>query len=150
MDGFEVGFIDHAGRINTRMPMHVVDRVAEILNEAGKLLRGSRVLILGTAYKKNVSDVRESPAIEVIEHLQERGAVVEYHDPHVKDLRVKGRKLSSQPLTQELLEKQDCSVVITDHSAVDYEFIAQHSLAVFDTRNVTASIRGRYPQVAVL
>ena len=150
IDGLEVGFIDHAGRINTRMPLHVADRVSDMLNDAGKAMQGSRILVLGTAYKKNVSDVRESPAIEVIRRLEGRGAIVEYHDPHVPEMRVHNGKLESQALTAELLALQDCVVILTDHSDVDYEFVAANATAVFDTRNVTAAIRERHPHVQVL
>jgi UDP-N-acetyl-D-glucosamine dehydrogenase len=132
------------------MPLHVVERIAEMLNDTGKAMHGSRVLVLGTAYKKNVGDVRESPAIEVIKRIEERGAFVEYHDPHVPSMRVDDHSLYSQELTSELLGQQDCVVILTDHSAVDYEFVASHAKAVFDTRNVTASIRPNHPNVQVL
>ena len=126
------------------MPRHVVERVAEALNEDGKPLKGSRVCVLGIAYKKDVDDPRESPAFEVLELLQGRGAVVSYSDPHVPALphmRHHALHMDSQALTPEFLAAQDCLVLVTDHSAFDYEHIVRHARLLVDTRNATAKCR---------
>jgi UDP-N-acetyl-D-glucosamine dehydrogenase len=139
--GLHTRFIELAGEVNTAMPEYVVNRVAEALNDEGKPLKGSRVCVLGVAYKKDVDDPRESPAFEVLERLQRRGAVVSYNDPHVPRLprmRHHRIRLDSQPLTEDFLARQDCVVIVTDHSAYDYEFVVRHSRLVVDTRNATA------------
>jgi UDP-N-acetyl-D-glucosamine dehydrogenase len=118
--GVHTRFIELAGEVNTGMPHHVVERVAEALNGEGKPLRGSRVLVLGAAYKPEVDDCRESPAVELMELLEERGACVSYSDPHVPDLpRLRGHTiaLSSTPLSAEVLSSQDCVLIATDHKA---------------------------------
>jgi UDP-N-acetyl-D-glucosamine dehydrogenase len=139
--GVHTRFIELAGEINTAMPRRVVERVAEALNEDGKPVKGSRVCVLGIAYKKDVDDPRESPAFEVLELLNERGAVVSYSDPHVPTLpRMRHhalRPMESQVLTSEYLAAQDCLVLVTDHSAFDYEHIARHARLLVDTRNAT-------------
>jgi UDP-N-acetyl-D-glucosamine dehydrogenase len=139
--GLNTRFIELAGEINTAMPQYVVDRVAGALNDEGKALRGSRVLVLGVAYKKDVDDPRESPAFTILELLQARGAFVRYNDPHVPSLpRMRHHKvrLDSVPLTPELLAEQDCVLVVTDHSRYDFDFIADNARLVVDTRNATA------------
>jgi len=139
--GVHTRFIELAGEINTAMPRHVVERVAEALNEDGKPVKGSRVCVLGIAYKKDVDDPRESPAFEVLELLQGRGAAVSYSDPHVPALprmRLHTVRLDSQALTPEFLAAQDCLVLVTDHSAFDYEQIGRHARLLVDTRNATA------------
>jgi UDP-N-acetyl-D-glucosamine dehydrogenase len=142
--GVNTRFIELAGEINTAMPLKVVERVSTALNEMGRPVRGSRVCILGVAYKKDVDDPRESPAFPIIEGLQKRGAVVSYNDPHVAALpRMRhhpGLNLESQELTAEFLAAQDCLVVVTDHSAYDFAWIAQNTSLIVDTRNVTAAL----------
>jgi UDP-N-acetyl-D-glucosamine dehydrogenase len=136
-------FIELAGEINTAMPRHVVARVQEALNEDGKPLKGSRVCVLGVAYKKNVDDPRESPAFEILELLQERGAFVSYSDPHVPTLprmRHHGIQLDSEPLTETYLTSLDCVVIVTDHVAFDFERVLRHARLVVDTRNATAGL----------
>jgi UDP-N-acetyl-D-glucosamine dehydrogenase len=150
LDGLEVGFIDHAGRINNRMPTYVVERVSDLLNDKEKPLRGSNILVLGVAYKRNVSDVRESPALVIMEHLLRQGAHIQYHDPFVQRLNLFEREWTSVPLSPRLLEAQDCVVIITDHSNVDYEMVARHSDLIFDTRNVTAPLAAQYKQIVAL
>jgi UDP-N-acetyl-D-glucosamine dehydrogenase len=138
--GLHTRFIELAGEINTAMPQSVVNRVAESLNEAGKPIKGSRVCVLGAAYKKDVDDPRESPAFAILELLARRGAVVSYNDPHVPTLphmRSHTIRLDSQPLTEEFLASQDCVVVVTDHSAYDFEWIVRHTRLIVDTRNAT-------------
>src|SRR5262249_38590205 len=118
--GLATRFIELAGEVNTAMPAYVVERGVEALNEEGKALKGSRVCVLGVAYKKDVDDPRESPAFEILELLQARGAVVSYSDPHVPGLpRLRhhsGLRLDSQSLTPEFLASQDCLVLVTDHA----------------------------------
>ncbi len=139
--GVHTRFIELAGEINTAMPDYVLGRVAEALNEDGKPLKGSRVLVLGVAYKKDVDDPRESPAFTILEKLKRRGAVVAYNDPHVPTLpamRHHSIRLDSVPLTEATLAAQDCVLIVTDHSAYDYDWIVRHALLVVDTRNATA------------
>ena len=141
---FNTQFIELAGQINSFMPYYVVHRIADALNEKGKGLRGSKILILGIAYKKDVDDVRESPSLKLIELLAEKGAVVDYNDPHVTKTHKMRRydfKMNSVPLTAAGLKRYDCVVISTDHSAYDYGFIVGHSRLVVDTRNATAGIR---------
>ncbi len=138
-------FIELAGEINASMPHYVVDRLARALNDDGKPIRGSRILILGIAYKPNIDDIRETPAAEIIELLHESGASVGYHDPHMaafppmKRFRI---TLHSEPLTPELLAKQDAVLIVTHHDRVDYSIVGCHARLVVDTRNVMEGIPG--------
>lgn len=137
--GVTTRFIELAGEINTGMPHYVVGKLAEALNERSRPLRGTRVLVLGAAYKKNISDMRESPSLEIIEALQHAGANVDYHDPHVPHLPKMRRyqiALSSVAIDAASLSTYDAAVVVTDHDAVDYELVAQQVPLVVDTRNV--------------
>jgi UDP-N-acetyl-D-glucosamine dehydrogenase len=142
--GLNTRLIELAGEINTAMPAYVVDRVAEALNDAGKPVRGSRVAVLGVAYKKDVDDPRESPAFPILEMLAKRGAVVTYHDPHVPTLpamRNHTIRLDSRPLTPAYLAGQDAVVIVTDHTAVDYDLVVRNARLVVDTRNATATCK---------
>jgi UDP-N-acetyl-D-glucosamine dehydrogenase len=141
---FVTRFIELAGEINTGMPKYVVGKVAEYLNDESKPLRGSKILVLGVAYKRDVDDPRESPSFVVMELLLERGAVVRYNDPHVPHLphmRHHYVRMDSTPLSPAVLAEQDCVLILTDHSAYDWEFIVRHSRLVVDTRNATAKVR---------
>jgi len=133
--GFEARLIELAGQINGAMPEHVVTKIGDALNERGKSIKGAKVLILGVAYKKNVSDFRESPAFEVIHFLNQKGATVSYSDPHVPSIKEGEVAMKSVKLTPELLKKSDCVVIITDHAKYDYPWIVQHANLVLDTRN---------------
>jgi UDP-N-acetyl-D-glucosamine dehydrogenase len=138
-------FIELAGEVNASMPEYVVERVVWALNNLRKPLNGSKICLLGIAYKRDVDDPRESPAFRLIELLLERGALLSYSDPHVPHL-PKMRSfevpaLNSSSLTKEYLEQQDCILVVTDHTAFDYEYIAEHSNLIVDTRNAFAGIR---------
>jgi UDP-N-acetyl-D-glucosamine dehydrogenase len=138
--GVHTRFIELAGEINTSMPHYVVERVADALNEQAKPVKGSKVCILGIAYKKDVDDPRESPAFEIMELLLKRGAAVSYNDPHIPTLppmRHHQLRMASQDLTPEFLASQDCVLVVTDHTAYDFKFIVQHARLVVDTRNAT-------------
>lgn len=137
-------FIELAGEINSAMPAYVVSRVADALNEVGKPVRGSRVLLLGMAYKPNVDDLRESPTLKLIELLRAKGAQVSYNDPHIPEVhptRHYNFDLRSAPLTAETLAGADCVVVVTDHAAYDWGFIVEHASLVVDTRNATRGVR---------
>jgi UDP-N-acetyl-D-glucosamine dehydrogenase len=139
--GVHTRFIELAGEINTSMPQRVVERLAEALNDHGKPLKGSRVCVLGVAYKKDVDDPRESPAFPILEILQGRGAAVSYNDPHVPELprmRHHDVRLSSQELTRAFVRAQDCLLIVTDHSAYDYNWLVQNARLVVDSRNATA------------
>ena len=133
---YKTRFIELAGELNAAMPEYWIAKLAERLNDAGKAVRGSTVLVLGVAYKKDIDDIRESPALDVIRLLHQRGAEVCYHDPYVAKLKEDGLSLSSIPLTAETLERVDCVIVVTDHSDVDYRLVARHARAVVDTRHV--------------
>lgn len=137
-------FIELAGEINWEMPRYVVQKVSDALNDAAKPLRGSRVGILGVAYKKDVDDPRESPAFRIIEMLEDRGAILSYHDPHVPQLpkmrHYRVPDLRSESLTAKWLKSQDAVLIVTDHSAVDYAFVVEHARLVVDTRNATRGV----------
>lgn len=134
-------FIELAGEINTSMPLYVVNRVAEALNESGKSIKGSHIGILGVAYKKDVDDPRESPSFKLIELLSERGATISYSDPHIPSLpdmrNFQVPALKSSQLTPEYLSSLDCALIATDHSRFDYNAIVHHAPLVVDTRNAT-------------
>jgi UDP-N-acetyl-D-glucosamine dehydrogenase len=140
--GFDSRFIGLAEEINSRMPEHVVTLVADGLNDDRKALNGARVLLLGVAYKKDVNDVRESPALSVIDRLRAKGADVSYHDPFVAEVRFddshtegSGAPLQSVELTDEELKGADCVVIVTDHSGIDYERVTAQASLIVDTRN---------------
>jgi UDP-N-acetyl-D-glucosamine dehydrogenase len=141
--GVNTRFIELAGEVNTSMPHYVVSRVGDALNEVSKPIRGSRICVLGAAYKKDVDDPRESPAFEILELLQQRGAFVSYNDPHIPELppmRHHSIRLRSEPLTPEFLAAQDCVLIVTDHSAYQYDWIVRHCRLVVDTRNATRGV----------
>jgi UDP-N-acetyl-D-glucosamine dehydrogenase len=131
-------FIKLAGEINTAMPAYVLDKVIDALNERGKAVKGSRVLVLGVSYKKDLDDTRESPGVELLGMLRSKGSEVCYNDPHVPQL--PALDLASQPLTEELLRGQDCVLIVTDHSAYDWAWVVEHSAQVVDTRNATHAV----------
>lgn len=135
---FHVRFIELAAAVNDSMPYNVVSTTTTALGALGKTLRGARTMVLGAAYKKDISDVRESPALKILELLEKSGATVAYHDPYVPQLTLAnpGVTLRSVPLTDATLLEVDCVIVATDHSAVDYEWVAERARLVVDTRNV--------------
>jgi UDP-N-acetyl-D-glucosamine dehydrogenase len=139
--GFEARFIELATQINGAMPEYVVEKVGAVLNERRKSLKGARVLLLGLAYKKDVNDLRDSPAFDVARLLEERGATVIYHDPYVPSTMLNGRVRSSTPLTAAALKRSDCVVLLTNHSRVDYKLVLRTAPAVVDTRNQYAGVR---------
>ncbi len=144
IQGFEPRFIDLASKINADMPEYVAERVSRSLNSRfGKAVKGAKVLIIGLSYKKDVTDTRESPAYEVIEKLKERGASISYYDPFVPASTVCGHKIKSVPLSAAEIRKNDCVVIVTDHSNIDYDFIVDNARFVLDTRNALRNIRKR-------
>jgi UDP-N-acetyl-D-glucosamine dehydrogenase len=138
---YKTRFIDLAGEINSEMPAVVVRKVAQALNEEKKAVNGSRILVLGVAYKKDIDDVRESPALDVIRLLEIQGAKVMYHDPFVPQFREEEHDHTSVALTDKEIESADAVVIITDHSSVDYQRVVDLAGVVVDTRNVTAKLR---------
>jgi len=139
--GYEARFIGLAGEINSSMPRHVVSLVSDALNAHRKCVNGSRVLVLGAAYKRDVGDTRESPALEIISMLAQRGANVRYNDPYVPSVSADGVELRSVPLTAAEVSLADCVVIVTDHSAYDYHWLVANANLVVDTRNATAAVR---------
>jgi UDP-N-acetyl-D-glucosamine dehydrogenase len=140
---YKTRFIDLASEINSEMPALVVERVAQALNTDRKPVNGSRILVLGVAYKKDIDDMRESPALDVIRMLEEQGAQVNYHDPHVASFREDGHEHHSVDLTDNELTSADAVVIITDHSSIDYQRVVDLSRVVVDTRNATAGLSRR-------
>jgi UDP-N-acetyl-D-glucosamine dehydrogenase len=142
--GLTTRFIELAGEINTAMPSYVVGRLADALNDRSKPVKGSRVALLGMAYKKDVDDPRESPGFELMELLMGKGAVVSYNDPHIPALppmrHYPGLRMESQPLTAEFLRAQDCVLIVTDHSAYEWPWVVENSPLVVDTRNATRGV----------
>ncbi len=149
-DNAEIEFIEHAGRVNRQMPRYTVGRVMEMLNNDGKALKGAHVMVLGAAYKRDVRDVRESPALELMDLFEKHGAHVVYHDPHVLSFVAGGASRTSVPLTADTLSKQDCVVIATDHRVTDYEMVAKHATRVLDCRNAMGLLRTKYPHIARL
>jgi len=141
---FPARFIELATDINGRMPEHVADRITDLLNEDRLAVNGARILILGVAYKAGVSDMRESPALDVIRLLTAKGAEVSYHDPHVREIAIDGTSYKSVDLGDDTLSGSDLVVVITDHAGVDYARVAARAHRIFDTRNAMRDvIQGR-------
>jgi UDP-N-acetyl-D-glucosamine dehydrogenase len=131
-------FIETATRINTYMPEHVVERIADALNERCLPIRGSKIALMGVAYKKDIDDVRESPALDIIKLLMKKGAEISYHDPHVPAVRLEdGGTLRNHAMTDEWLHEADCAVIITDHTDMDWQHIIHNTKVIVDTRNVT-------------
>jgi UDP-N-acetyl-D-glucosamine dehydrogenase len=140
--GFDSRFISLAEEINSRMPEHVVQLVADGLNDDQKAMKGSSILLLGVAYKKDVNDVRESPALSIIDRLRAKGANVSYHDPFVSEVRFDdahteagGEPLTSISLSDDELRGADCVIIVTDHSRIDYQRVCRLAPLVVDTRN---------------
>ena len=137
---YNARFIELADEINTNMPRHVVNKVAEALNDARKPINGSNILVLGVAYKPNVSDVRESPALDIIQLLQQRGATVTYCDPHVPTVHFDEGDLHSVAYSPAILSAADCVVIVTDHTAFNYDEIFTTAAVIVDTRNALSKL----------
>jgi UDP-N-acetyl-D-glucosamine dehydrogenase len=132
---YKTRFIDLAGELNTEMPVFWVRKVAEALNEHDRALKGANVLVLGVAYKRDIEDLRESPALDIIRLLEQQGARVSYHDPHVPSFREDGHEYRSVPLTPAILEAADCVMVVMDHAAIDFHLVKRHARLAVDTRH---------------
>jgi len=137
---FTTRFIELAGQVSDAMPYHVVHRVLELLNERGKPLKGANVLLVGLAYKRDVDDLRQSPAVKIARLLEKQGAALTYHDPYIPQIDQENLILTSRPLTAELLAAQDMVIITTGHSNIDYRMVVDHASLVFDTRNATQGI----------
>ncbi len=142
--GFEARFIELAGQVNSSMPYYVVMKINDCLNDQSKPIRGSKVHLMGVAYKKDIDDVRESPALDIIRLLTDRGAVVTYSDPHVPVLREAGIELESEEPTPRRLAEADCLAIVAAHSAFDYDAIAGAGVPVVDTRNALKGYTGAH------
>ena len=138
---YNARFIQLASEINTAMPLYVVNKVADALNDERKSVKGSRIMVLGVAYKEDVDDVRQSPALDILRLLKEKGAEVLYNDPFIPTLCLHGLELQSADLSQELLREMDCVVIVAAHGAYHWEDIVAVSNLVVDTRNVTKGIK---------
>ncbi|MFC1771376.1 nucleotide sugar dehydrogenase, partial [Candidatus Margulisiibacteriota bacterium] len=132
---YDAKFIGLAGEINGYMPHYIADKTIQLLNENKKCLNGANILITGIAYKKNINDLRESPALDIMLNLKEMGANVSYHDDYFPSFKLKNEELTSKPLTPETLKASDCVIIITDHDYLDLEMIVEYSSLIFDTRN---------------
>jgi UDP-N-acetyl-D-glucosamine dehydrogenase len=133
--GHQFRILEQSQDINAQMPGYVGARIGEVLNDLGKAVRGTNVLILGVAYKPDVGDVRESPSLKVMDWLSRRGADVSFHDPHVESISVDGKQIARTELTSNVIEQAGCVALLTPHSTYDLEWIARHAVTVFDARN---------------
>jgi UDP-N-acetyl-D-glucosamine dehydrogenase len=140
--GFEARFIELAGQVNGSMPEWVVTRVSDALNTVKKAVNGSRVHVYGVAYKRNVGDMRESPALDVIEHLVRRGATVTYSDPYVPFFKLDGHTFSAISPAEALAAGPDCVVITTDHDVFDYKELVEKAALIMDTRNALKAFPG--------
>ena len=141
LHGFDARFIELAAQVNSDMPGYVVERISSALNVHKKPVHGSRIFIIGVTYKKDVRDVRESPAVEIINLIIEKGGIVSYHDPYVPEIEVGNSKFRSVALNKPILEVADCVVIITDHSSIDYQFLIKNASLIIDTRNALKGSR---------
>jgi len=144
MHGFEARFISLAEEVNSRMPEHVVELIMKGLNQHRKPVNGSKILIMGVAYKRDIDDMRESPALAIIEKLQKLGAEVSYHDPYVPEIHLEANdeRLLSVELKHEAVSQADCLVIVTDHRNIDYAWIVERAQLIVDTRNTTRDLDG--------
>lgn len=143
-------FIELAGDINSHMPEYVVERINRALNQKGKAIADSKILVLGVAYKKDVKDTRESPALDVIKLLEDQKAQVSYNDPHVPVLEMDDYRAKSVNLSESVLRRADCVVILTDHNAYDYAMIVRNSKLVVDTRNATRNVKNNRHKIVKL
>jgi UDP-N-acetyl-D-glucosamine dehydrogenase len=150
--GLTTRFIELAGEVNVAMPRYVIAKLMDALNDRGKALKGARVLVLGLAYKKDIDDVRESPSLELIELLREKGASVDYNDPHVPrthKMREHDLKMISKKISARMLAGYDVVLVSTDHSSYDYQVIADHAKLVIDTRGAMRGVKGNRDKIVM-
>ncbi|AIS51848.1 UDP-N-acetyl-D-glucosamine 6-dehydrogenase WbpA [Thermoanaerobacter kivui] len=147
---YHTRLIETSGEINNYMPEFVVERISRILNRFKKPINGSTILLLGVAYKKDIDDIRESPALKIISMLEKEGAKVKYNDPHVPEFKHNGKLYYSENLTDDLLSSSDLVVITTDHTKYDYEHIVKTAKFVFDTRNATKNLKELREKIEVL
>jgi UDP-N-acetyl-D-glucosamine dehydrogenase len=147
---YNARFIELASEINTNMPRFAVDKVQTALNDVGKPVNGSRVLVLGVAYKPDIDDMRESPALDVIHLLQQKGACVQYHDPYVPEFRHDGWEMQSVPDLMPAVASADVVVIVTNHSGYDYASICEAAALIVDTRNALGKLGKATPKVVRL
>jgi UDP-N-acetyl-D-glucosamine dehydrogenase len=148
---YNARFIELASEINTNMPRYVVSRILDAMNDRGKALKGSRCLVLGAAYKPDIDDIRESPALDVIGLLQEKGALVEYHDPYIPALKTHaGLAMQSVPDLMAAVRAADAVVIVTDHKVYDYPAILEQARFIFDSRNALNELGKDNPKVVRL
>jgi len=141
---FHISLIEASGMINDRMPEYCVERAGKILNRFKKALNGSKVLILGVAYKQDIDDYRESPALKVIEEFEKTGSIIDYYDPYVKEYKYKGKvRKGLDEINKDIIKTYDIVVITTAHTNVDYEMVAENSAAVFDTKNAMKNVLNR-------
>ncbi|RMF87063.1 MAG: nucleotide sugar dehydrogenase [Nitrospinota bacterium] len=145
---YKARFIELAAEVNTHMPLYVVTKLADILNEHQKSIKGSKILMLGVTYKRDVSDVRESPALDILRILQQKGANLSFYDPYVQ--RLEEASAHWVPLTEQTLAGADCVVIVTDHQQVDYKFVVEHAPLILDTRNATKEVRTGREKIRLL
>ena len=150
LTGYEAQFIALADQINRAMPEHVVNLVGEALNDRGQAIRGSAVLVMGVTYKPDVNDIRESPALEIIEMLERKGAVVSYADPFAPQLSIDGSKLTAVDASAGNVAAADCVLILTNHTSFDYSMIASRAKLVVDTRNALRAYRRTHAQIVTL
>lgn len=150
LHGFEPRFIELSSQVNAAMPEHVVSRIGQLLNTRRRSIKGAKILILGVAYKRDVSDTRESPALEIIRGLQKEGASVSYHDPFVPVLKMDSISLRSIPLTPKNLSSVQLAVIVTDHGKVDYDLVVAKAPLILDTRNALRRLHPRPAKVVRL
>ena len=144
-------FIELAGEINSQMPEYVVRRISSTLNKRfSKAVNGTTVLVLGVAYKRDITDLRESPALDVIKLLQDRGAKILYNDPYVPEFSWRNGTMKSSKLTTTLVKKADVTIILTDHSLYNYQWIVDNAQVVFDTRNATKTVRNNRGKIVLL
>lgn len=141
---YKTRMIELAGEVNSEMPEYVVEKVRDALNQYRKALNGSHILVLGVAYKREIDDLRESPALDIMRLLEDKGALIDYHDPYVPEIRDDGHSRAHQgvELSEQLLRDVDCVVITTDHQVVDYEMVVRHAKLIVDTRNATRGLTG--------
>ena len=140
-------FIELSGDINSNMPAYVVSKVTDMLNQHKKCVNGAKIFIIGIAYKENINDVRESPALDIIKLLQEKGADVLYNDPYVESVKLNGEVIKSSNLTKEQLNQSDCVIITTAHSMYDLTFIVENANLIFDTRNALKNVKSRRDKI---
>ena len=145
-------FIELAGDVNSHMPEYVVDRISNLMNDKfAKSINKSNIVALGVAYKKNIQDMRESPALDVIQLLEEKGAKIQYNDPYVPSFYLESKKThKSTKLTAKLLQNADLVIILTDHTDYDYDFIVENSKMIFDSRNATKAVKKGRQKIELL